>query len=95
MLCGDEKTLTLVLALLLQLFFENVVWLPETLFVKVDEGLTEVLPRRLAVEEVAFIWIDLNNHREKVTWSSSISALRVLQLHVSMLTQPQQQYEEL
>lgn len=66
-MCGDEKTLTLVLAVLLQLFFKNGVWLPETLFVKVDEGLSEVLPCCLAVEEVSFIWIDLNNQRGKVT----------------------------
>lgn len=57
--------LALVLAVHLQIFFENDVRLPEALFEEVDEGLTEVLPRRLTVQEVTFIWIDLDNHRAR------------------------------
>lgn len=68
-LCHDKRVLTLIFALLLQIF-KNVVWLPEALFEKVDQGLTEVLPCCLVVEEVTFVWIDLDNHRARITLST-------------------------
>lgn len=57
---GDRVLgLDLILVLLLQRLLENALGQPETLLEEVDKRLAEVLPRGLAADEVALIWIDL------------------------------------
>lgn len=51
--------LTVLLVLFWLVIIDEDLRLPETLLKEVDEGLAQVLPRPLAVEEVTLVWVDL------------------------------------